>query len=83
VRQLAKKLAEDDFRVLIWDRPNYGASGMAFHGASESRLNADALAGMVRELDAGPVIVIGDQRVPSLVLALAGACTQLLEFARH
>ena len=34
-------------RVLIWDRPNTGASDICFTGASESEMQADHLAGLL------------------------------------
>ena len=59
VRELALKLAEGGLRVLIWDRPNCGESDLSFRGKSESILNADALAGLVRALELGPALLIG------------------------
>lgn len=58
VRELADQLARRDFRVLIWDRPNCGASDVCFAGASESRQNADMLAGLLRALDMAPALLI-------------------------
>lgn len=59
VRELAERLAEHDFRVLIWDRPNCGASDVCFTGPSESIQNADALAGLLRALDMAPALLVG------------------------
>jgi len=59
VRELALKLAEGGLRVLIWDRPNCGESDLSFRGKSESILNADTLAGLVRELELEPALLIG------------------------
>jgi pimeloyl-ACP methyl ester carboxylesterase len=59
VRELALKLAEGGLRVLIWDRPNCGESDLAFRGKSESILNADTLAGLVRALELEPALLIG------------------------
>jgi pimeloyl-ACP methyl ester carboxylesterase len=56
---LAQKLAEGGLRVLIWDRPNCGESDLAFRGKSESILNADTLAGLVRALKLEPALLIG------------------------
>jgi len=59
VRELAQKLAQGGLRVLIWDRPNCGESDLAFQGKSESILNADTLAGLVRALKLEPALLIG------------------------
>jgi pimeloyl-ACP methyl ester carboxylesterase len=59
VRKLAHKLAEGGLRVLIWDRPNCGESDLCFRGKSESILNADTLAGLLRALELEPALIIG------------------------
>jgi pimeloyl-ACP methyl ester carboxylesterase len=74
VRELATALAAHDQRVLIWDRPNTGASDVCFTGASESEMQADALAGLVRTLDLAPAIIVGGS---------GGARVSLLAAARH
>ena len=58
VRELAELLATDDCRVLIHDRPNCGESDVQFTGPSESRQNADALAGLIRHCDLGPTLIV-------------------------
>jgi pimeloyl-ACP methyl ester carboxylesterase len=73
VRQLAEVLAEHGNRVLIWDRPNCGASDVCFEGSSESTVQADALAGLLTQLDLTPAIIIGGSggaRVSLLTAAL-------------
>jgi pimeloyl-ACP methyl ester carboxylesterase len=50
VPQLADKLAEGGKRVLLWDRPNCGASDISFDGASESVMHAEILVGLVKAL---------------------------------
>src|SRR3954453_20727157 len=59
VRELAVALAERGNRVLIWDRPNCGESDVCFRGDSESEMQADVLAVLVRQLDLAPAVVIG------------------------
>jgi pimeloyl-ACP methyl ester carboxylesterase len=59
VRELAQKLAAGGLRVLIWDRPNCGESDLSFQGKSESILNADTLASLVRALKLEPALLIG------------------------
>jgi pimeloyl-ACP methyl ester carboxylesterase len=59
LRELAEALAANGGRVLLWDRPNTGASDVCFRGASESEMQADVLAGLIDALDLGPAIVAG------------------------
>jgi pimeloyl-ACP methyl ester carboxylesterase len=74
VRELAQKLAAGGLRVLIWDRPNCGESDLSFQGKSESILNADTLAGLVRALKLEPALLIGGS---------AGSRVSLLTAIRH
>ncbi|MFA5884677.1 MAG: alpha/beta hydrolase [Acidimicrobiia bacterium] len=59
LRELAQAIAADGHRVLIWDRPNTGASSVCFTGATESDMQADALAGLLRSLDMAPATIFG------------------------
>lgn len=59
VREFAVALAEGGKRVLMWDRPNCGASDIQLFGRSESHMRADTLAVMVDELVGGPVAAFG------------------------
>ena len=59
VRQLAEVLAAGGNQVLIWDRPNTGASDVHFTGESESAMQADTLAGLLRHLELDPTIIFG------------------------
>src|SRR5215831_14740006 len=59
IRELADALAARGQRVLIWDRPNTGASSVCFTGASESEMQADALAGLLQTLDMTPACIVG------------------------
>jgi pimeloyl-ACP methyl ester carboxylesterase len=74
VRELAVALAERGNRVLIWDRPNCGSSDVCFTGPSESAMQADLLAGLIRQLGLGPTIIAGGS---------GGARVSLLTAARH
>ncbi|MGZ4734412.1 MAG: alpha/beta fold hydrolase [Acidimicrobiia bacterium] len=74
VRELAEELAAHGQRVLIWDRPNTGASDICFTGASESEMQADALAGLLVTLDLAPAVVIGGS---------GGSRVSLLAASRH
>lgn len=58
IRELAEQLADGGLRVLIWDRPNCGASDVCFDGESESVQNADTLAGLLHTLGMAPACVI-------------------------
>jgi pimeloyl-ACP methyl ester carboxylesterase len=74
IRELASALADDGRRVLIWDRPNCGASDVCFDGASESEMQADKLAGLLRALDMTPAVVMGGS---------GGARVSLITAVRH
>src|SRR5271165_1210492 len=74
VRELAVALADQGNRVLIWDRPNCGASDVCFEGASESEMQADALAALLEHLDMVPAVIAGGS---------GGARVSLLTASRH
>lgn len=74
VRELAEALAAAGNQVLIWDRPNTGASDVHFGGSSESAMQADALAGLLGELGLAPAVIAGGS---------GGARVSLLAAARH
>lgn len=74
VRELAERLAVAGNRVLIWDRPNCGESSVCFDGPTESDMQADALAGLLRHLDLAPAVVLGGS---------GGARVSLLTVANH
>jgi pimeloyl-ACP methyl ester carboxylesterase len=74
VRELAAALAERGNRVLIWDRPNCGASEVCFTGTSESAMQADALAELLAHLDMTPAVIAGGS---------GGSRVSLLTAARH
>jgi pimeloyl-ACP methyl ester carboxylesterase len=74
IKELALALAEAGHRVVVWDRPNTGASDVCFSGLSESEMQADHLAGLLRALDLAPAVVAGGS---------GGARVSLLAAARH
>ncbi|WP_019926901.1 alpha/beta fold hydrolase [Nocardia sp. BMG111209] len=59
VRPLAERLVAGGHRVLLWDRPNCGASEVQFFGPSESHMRADTLHGLLTALELGPVVLAG------------------------
>lgn len=59
VRPLAEALVAGGHRVLLWDRPNCGASDVQFCGPTESHMRAESLYGLLRALDTGPVVLAG------------------------
>jgi pimeloyl-ACP methyl ester carboxylesterase len=73
IRELAEAIAADGQRVVIWDRPNTGASDVSFEGDSESAMQADKLAGLLRALGLAPAVVVGGS---------GGARVSLLSAAR-
>ncbi len=69
--ELAQALAAGGRRVLLWDRPNCGASDISFDAESESDLQARTLVELIRALGLGPTAVAagsGGSRV-SLIAA--------------
>jgi pimeloyl-ACP methyl ester carboxylesterase len=54
LHELGAALATGGKRVLLWDRPNCGASDICFDGPSESLLQARTLVGLIRALELGP-----------------------------
>jgi pimeloyl-ACP methyl ester carboxylesterase len=58
VPQLGQTLAEAGLRVLLWDRPNCGASDLHFVGPSESGMQASFLVKLIRALDLGPTTLV-------------------------
>jgi pimeloyl-ACP methyl ester carboxylesterase len=59
LREMAEMFADAGRRVLIYDRPNCGYSDTCLAGESESENQADALAGLIRQLDLGPTMIAG------------------------
>ena len=57
--EMARAMATQGRQVLLWDRPNCGASSVVFEGPSESEVQADALAALIRHLDLGPTVIAG------------------------
>lgn len=74
VRQLAEALAAQGQRVLIWDRPNCGASSVCFTGSSESEMQSDHLARLLVAVDMAPAVIVGGS---------GGARVSLLTAANH
>jgi pimeloyl-ACP methyl ester carboxylesterase len=59
LRELAERLAAGGLRVLLWDRPNCGASDMCFEGDGEALVQGRVLTQLIRALDLGPTAVGG------------------------
>jgi pimeloyl-ACP methyl ester carboxylesterase len=74
VRELGAEIAAAGNRVLVWDRPNCGASEVDFTGSSESAMQADTLAALLAHLDMTPAVIVGGS---------GGARVSLLTAARH
>jgi pimeloyl-ACP methyl ester carboxylesterase len=72
MHEFAEAMAERGNRVLLWDRPNTGASDVCFSGESESQMQADALAGLLRSLDLGPAVIAGGSGGARVSLLTAG-----------
>ena len=63
--------AEAGYRVLIHDRRNMGASGIAFPGDSESHEQAEDLLALLAELGTGPAYIAGSSSGARMSLVLA------------
>lgn len=74
LRELARVLAGAGKKVVIWDRPNTGASEVCFDGGSESAMQADVLAGLLDRLGMTAAVIAGGS---------GGARVSLLAAARH
>ena len=72
VPELARALAAGGHRVLLWDRPNCGASDLCFDADNESLLHGQTLIKLIRALDLGPT---------ALVAGSAGSRTSLIAAA--
>jgi 2-hydroxy-6-oxonona-2,4-dienedioate hydrolase len=59
LRPLAEALVDGGHRVLLWDRPNCGASELQFYGQSESHMRAETLARLLTTLELGPCVLAG------------------------
>ena len=70
-RILAGLIAEAGYRVLIHDRRNMGASGIAFPGDSESHEQAEDLLALLRAMGTGPAYVAGSSSGARMSLVLA------------
>lgn len=71
VKPLAAKLAEAGYRVVIYDRRNCGASGIAVTGESENEEWAEDLHALLRKIDAAPAYIGGSSSGCRLALILA------------
>ena len=59
LRPLAEALVAGGYRVLLWDRPNCGASDVQFYGQSESHMRAETLHGLLGALGVQRCIIAG------------------------
>jgi pimeloyl-ACP methyl ester carboxylesterase len=74
LREYAQELVKGGRRVLIYDRPNCGLSDACLDGESESEMQAEALAGLIKALDLGKTVIAGGS---------GGARVSMLAAARH
>jgi pimeloyl-ACP methyl ester carboxylesterase len=74
IREMAETFVNAGRRVLIYDRPNCGYSDACLLGESESEMQAEALAGLIKSLDLGPTVIAGGS---------GGARVSMLAAARH
>ncbi len=70
-RELGRMIAEAGYRVLLHDRRNTGASGIALTGESESMEQAEDLHELMRSLRIAPAFVAGSSSGARMSLLLA------------
>lgn len=70
-RVLGATIAEAGYRVLLHDRRNTGASGIAIAGESESMEQAEDLLALMRGLRTGPAFIAGSSSGARMSLLLA------------
>ena len=70
-RALGATIAEAGYRVLLHDRRNTGASGIAISGESESMEQAEDLLALMQGLRTGPAFVAGSSSGARMSLLLA------------
>lgn len=78
VPELAMALAHSGQRVLLWDRPNCGASDISFEASSESAMNADILVELLQQLKMGPVAMLGGSAGSRVSLLAASRAPELV-----
>jgi pimeloyl-ACP methyl ester carboxylesterase len=71
VKSLGSKLAEAGNRVIVYDRRNCGASGIAIEGESENEIWAEDLHELLARLDALPATIGGSSSGCRLAMILA------------
>ncbi len=59
LRKMAEGFVAAGYRVLLYDRPNCGASDACLLGETESEMQAEALSGLIRALGLGPTVIAG------------------------
>jgi pimeloyl-ACP methyl ester carboxylesterase len=72
IRPLAEEIAAAGYRVVIWDRPNCGESDVCFEGTTESEMQADYLAALLRHLDMAPAVIMGGSGGARVSMIAAG-----------
>jgi pimeloyl-ACP methyl ester carboxylesterase len=71
VQPLGEKIADAGCRVVVYDRRNTGASGVAIEGESENDVWADDLHELLRKIDASPAYIGGSSSGCRLAMILA------------
>jgi pimeloyl-ACP methyl ester carboxylesterase len=78
LREMAEVFVAAGKRVLIWDRPNCGASDFTLEGDSESGINGRTLAAMIRELKLGPTALAAGSAGARVSMIAAAAAPDLI-----
>jgi pimeloyl-ACP methyl ester carboxylesterase len=78
LRELAEKFVADGRRVLLWDRPNTGASDFTLDGDSESGVNGRTLAVLIRALNLGRTALAAGSAGARVSMIAAAAAPDLV-----
>lgn len=76
LHELATALVRGGKRVLLWDRPNCGASTISFEGRNESDLQAETLIGLIEALQLGPTVLAAGSAGSRVALIAAAKAPQ-------
>ena len=78
LKEFAEKLVTGGRQVLLWDRPNCGASDISFDADNETELHAHTLIGLIRALDLAPVTLAAGSAGSRVSLVAASRAPELV-----
>ena len=78
IREMGQALADRGHRVLLWDRPNCGASDMRFDPNGELRMQASVPLGLISALELGPTALAAGSAGARVSLLAAAAAPEAI-----